>query len=156
MNGDPLAGLRPLHLPEAVGWWPPAPGWWLLAVAVVMLLLLGSRAFLRRRRRSSYRRAALAELGKCAREARACGDALSFAASASAILRRAALHHYPAARVAPLCGDAWLAFLEESARITGFRDGPGRVLGEGVYSAASDCDVAALETLCRQWLKTHR
>ena len=28
---DPLAGLRPLHRPLPVSWWPPAPGWWLLA-----------------------------------------------------------------------------------------------------------------------------
>jgi len=38
MNPDPLAPLRPLHLPDQIGWWPPAPGWWLLAgVAAVVL-----------------------------------------------------------------------------------------------------------------------
>lgn len=156
MNADPLAALRPLHLPDTVGWWPPAPGWWLLGIALIAVVTLGIRALRRRRRRSRYRRAALAELAACAREARASGDAQGFAANASAILRRAALHRYPRARVAPLCGDAWLAFLEESGRISGFRDGAGRVLGEAVYAGTLQCDVSALEELCRHWLKAHR
>lgn len=156
MNADPLAALRPLHLPEAVGWWPPAPGWWLLGIAALAGAVLGMRALVRHRRRGRYRRAALAELAACAQEARTSGDSQVFAARASAILRRAALHRYPRSRVAPLCGEAWLAFLEESGRIGGFRDGPGRVLGEAVYASALRCDVAALEALCRRWLKVHR
>ncbi|MFM7273985.1 MAG: DUF4381 domain-containing protein [Gammaproteobacteria bacterium] len=156
MSGDPLAALRPLHLPEPVGWWPPAPGWWLLALLVLALALLVVRALRQQRRRSRYRRAALAELAACARQAQTGGDALAFAASASGILRRAALQRYPRARVAALCGDAWLGFLEQSGGITGFRDGAGRVLGDAVYRGDADVDIAALEALCRRWLKAHR
>lgn len=156
MTGDPLAALRPLHLPEPVGWWPPAPGWWLLGLVVLALALLSVRALLRRRRRSRYRRAALSELAACARQARAGGDALVFAASASGILRRAALQRYPRARVAALCGDAWLDFLEQTGGIAGFRDGAGRVLGDAVYRGDAVIDAAALEALCRRWLKAHR
>jgi len=32
-----LAGLRDIHLPAAVSWWPPAPlWWWSLAVAAAL------------------------------------------------------------------------------------------------------------------------
>ena len=34
---DPLAELRDIHLPEAVGYWPLAPGWWLLLVSALVL-----------------------------------------------------------------------------------------------------------------------
>lgn len=156
MSSDPLAALRPLHLPEPVGWWPPAPGWWLLALVVLALALLAVRALLQQRRGSRYRRAALSELAACARRAQADGDALAFATSASGILRRAALQRYPRARVAALCGDAWLGFLEQSGGITGFRDGAGQVLGDAVYRRDADIDIAALEALCRRWLEAHR
>ena len=38
VGADPLAQLRGLHLPAAIGPWPPAPGWWMPAAVVVMLL----------------------------------------------------------------------------------------------------------------------
>lgn len=40
MQADPLAQLKPLHLPEDPSWWPPAPGWWLLLLVLLALVLL--------------------------------------------------------------------------------------------------------------------
>lgn len=54
MAGDPLAGLRDLHLPAEPGLWPPAPGWWVLGVAV-LALLIAAVAWARHRRRGGPR-----------------------------------------------------------------------------------------------------
>ena len=153
---DPLAALRPLHLPPAVGWWPLAPGWWLLAALV--LLAIGAALFLwlRAWRRNRYRRRARAELEALFRATRAAGDAAGFARGAGAILRRAALVRYARAEVAPLCGEAWLAFLDRSGRTTAFASGAGRALVHAPYDPAASCDQDALHAACRDWLRRHR
>ncbi len=156
MNADPLAALRPLHLPEAVGWWPPAPLWWVLAVICLLAVCLIGRALLRQARRNRYRRAARRELAAALQEAIATGDSRTFVMSASSILRRAALCRYPRAEIAPLHGKEWLQFLDRSGRLTGFSEGPGQALGLAAYGPAAQCEPAALETLCRQWLRRHR
>lgn len=43
MQADPLAQLKPLHLPADPSWWPPAPGWWLLLLILLALLLFAGR-----------------------------------------------------------------------------------------------------------------
>ena len=156
MNADPLAALHPLHLPGAVGGWPPAPLWWLLAVLVLAMLVLGIRALRSLIRRNSYRRRGAQELSAALNAWRESGDAGAFAATASTILRRAALCRYPRPSVAPLHGKAWLEFLDRSGRMQEFARGAGSVIGESVYSAAPACDPQALEQLCRRWLRRHR
>lgn len=156
MNPDPLAALHPLHLPEAVSWWPPAPLWWLLAVLALVILAMGIRALRSLVGRNVYRRRAAQELGAALNAWRKSDDSGAFAATASTILRRAALCRYPRPRVAPLHGKAWLEFLDSSGRMQEFASGAGSVIGESVYSAAPACDPPALERLCRRWLRRHR
>jgi hypothetical protein len=156
MKTDPLAALRPLRLPEAVGWWPPAPGWWLAAALALLAVWLAAGALLRYLRRNRYRRAARRELAQALREALAQGDTGAFLAHAATILRRAALCRYPSAEVASLHGHDWLLFLDRSARMQGFVEGPGEALGLGAYAPGASCDPPALERLCRRWLRRHR
>ena len=156
MNADPLAALRPLHLPDPVSWWPPAPLWWAMALLSVAVLAVLLRAFARRLRRNAYRRAATREIAAALHEALASGDRAAFLARASTILRRAALCRYPRHTVAPLHGHDWLAFLDRSGRITGFAAGVGEALGRAVYAPAPDCDPERIATLCREWLRRHR
>ena len=49
-QGDPLAELRDIHLPEAVSLWPLAPGWWLLLALIAAVLGLSIAVWLRRYR----------------------------------------------------------------------------------------------------------
>lgn len=156
MNPDPLAALRPLHLPEPVGWWPPAPLWWLLAVLLLAATALALRALWRHYRRNRYRRAALRALEAAWQESERGGAARLFAARASALLRRAALARYGHARVAALTGRAWLEFLDGSARMQGFAEGPGAALAVAAYDPSAHCDAVALARLCRAWLRRHR
>jgi hypothetical protein len=73
------------------------------------------------------------------------------------LLRRIALSRFPRHQIARLSGASWLDFLDRplhgSRQAEGFRRGPGRVLAEGPYAPAVDLDTAALERLCRTWLR---
>ena len=81
---------------------------------------------------------------------------LETAQGASALLRRAALARYARAEVAPLCGEAWLAFLDRSGRTTAFTGGAGRALVLAPYDPVASCDQDALHAACRDWLRRHR
>jgi len=153
VNADPLAALRPLHAPAAIGWWPPAPLWWLLALLGTALLMLGLRALWRWLRGRGYRRAAGRELSRARQEA---VDAREYATRAAQVLRRAALVRYGPREVAGLVDAAWLEFLDRSARMQGFVAGAGQALARAPYDPAADCDPAALDALCRRWLRRHR
>ena len=103
---DPLAALRGLHLPEAVGVWPLAPGWWLV-LAVVAGGLVGVWAFARLRR-ASLAHHALAEVGRLDADST---DLQALASALSEVLRRVALLRFGRERVASLHGDSWQEFL---------------------------------------------
>lgn len=143
---DPLAALHPLHPPAPVSWWPPAPGWWLLTA--LLLVLLGTGWWLHRR--GALRRSALAELRILERTA---SDDTRVAAGVNNLLRRVALARFPRRQVAALSGEAWLQFLDSRARLSGFRDGPGRVLASAPYSARCRVERAALLALARRWIR---
>jgi hypothetical protein len=156
MNADPLAALRPLHAPDPVSWWPPAPGWWLSAL-LLLLFVCGMTLLIRRTlQRNRYRRAAAAELAQLLAATRDGLEPRVFAAAASALLRRAALAHYPRHEVAHLTGAAWLAFLDRSGATGEFSNGPGRALQDAAYDPSAPCDVDALQRLCHDWLRRHR
>lgn len=130
---DPLAALRGIHLPDAVGLWPPAPGWWVvLAIAIggVVLAFVAVRA-----RRASLARHALRELERLDG---ASSDLQGLALNVSALLRRVALRRFGPARVASLHGQAWQEFLSESSphekrRRVSFDEDLGRLLAMAPY-----------------------
>lgn len=151
---DPLAALRPYHLPEPVGWWPPAPGWWLLAGLVLLLLLTMLRLAWLGWRRAAPRRAALRELQQLARSRpdHRCLGRLN------RLLRRYLLARLARPELGGLTGEAWLACLDRicAARPRsrcGFRHGPGRHLLSLPYQADGRIpqrDHQALIQLCRR------
>lgn len=151
---DLLNALRDIREPAAPGWWPPAPGWWLLgALLLTVLLLLGLRAWRRRRRQRPIRRA-LEELESWRQHAAARSDSEA-ASELAALLKRAALVHYPRASVARLSGDAWLAFLDDSGDTDRFSQGAGRALGDRRYAPTLEFDAETLAALARGWLLQH-
>lgn len=153
---DPLAALRPLHLPEPVGWWPPAPGWWLLGLLLMLGLCAAGWWIARTRRRNRYRREALLELRRLHEGWTESGDSHQFASAAGSLLRRAALVRFARAEVAPLCQEQWLAFLDTSGQTHDFSSGPGRALVTAAYRETADCDPDALYRACERWLRRHR
>lgn len=116
MNGgvDPLAALRPLREPEAIGWWPPAPGWWALALLLLVALATMWWLWWRRRRREAYRRRALAALARIRDDFTRHGDGLACLAATNALLKGVALQAFPHQDVAGMSGGAWRRFLDDS------------------------------------------
>jgi hypothetical protein len=157
---DPLAELRGLHLPEAVGAWPPAPGWWI--AAAILVCAVAAATWLARRRRRSLGARALRELRSI--ERRGTHDVPALATDLAELLRRVALERFGAVRVASLSGETWGRFLAESAprsrKRRGFDAATGRALALAPYAprsaaeaALADVDRARLVAATRDWIR---
>ncbi len=105
-----LTGLRDLHQPDPIGWWPPAPGWWLLLAAT--LSLLGYLLWRRYRRHTTRRlgRQAVVNAYHAWRDHRT--DSL-YLNDINAALRRIALTARPRSDVSSLTGQQWISTLNE-------------------------------------------
>ncbi len=149
MNAQALL-LRPMQLPEAVGWWPMAPGWWLLIVfSVASVIFL---VWWWRRHQADPRRFALAELDSIQQRFQQDGNKAALMNHCNQLLKRTALTLFPRQDVAALSGDDWLAFLLENSR--GCQLQIMQCLADGPYRQHKDFDTTALISACRQWLKT--
>jgi hypothetical protein len=154
-GSNPLAGLRDIHLPEPVSWWPPAPGWWLL-----LLLLLGAAIclwWLRRRYAGRFLvkrlvSAGLNELKQIERRYRDEQDNGELVRRLSALLRRIAVSRYPRHETAALTGEPWLRLLDRQIGRPDFSGGIGRILTSAPYQAEPQLDADALLALCREWI----
>ncbi|WP_035484672.1 DUF4381 domain-containing protein [Geminicoccus roseus] len=149
-----LAGLHDIVASPPVPFWPPAPGWYVVALALAMTLGWACWRTARRWRADAYRRAALAEL----QSAGGRRDQLTILPE---LLKRTALAAYPRERVASLSGQAWLAFLDETAAAPAFTTGPGRPLGALAYDPGlarrmSEADGDALLAAATAWIRRHR
>ena len=146
MTEDPLAALRPLHVPTPISWWPPAVGWWLLLFAVLVLLIVIYRYW----RRMAPQRAALRELKTLLRNP----DDHSVA-TLNQLLKRYALVCWTATTVASLSGKDWLEFLDANGGNGKFSAGPGQILLTDPYKKQS-VDLHQLVALARQWIKSNK
>lgn len=150
-NSDALQGLRDIHLPAPVSFWPPAPGWWLLALLLV-LVLIAAGWWWRRYRRTAYRRAALQELQNLQQALRQGRADTPIIAELSVLLRRTAISRYGRQQVAALHGTAWLAFLDRTGRTTHFST-QGQALLEAPYRRDTTMQAEPLLTLAQRWLQ---
>lgn len=87
----PLPGLRDIHPPDPISWWPPAPGWWLVATILILIWAVTLRFFLCWIRKKKLYRAALLELNILEAGYKAHKDAHYLAAEISSLLRRVCL-----------------------------------------------------------------
>lgn len=152
MNPDPasLDRLHDLISPPAVSWWPPAPGWLWLGAFVLLLGLVFVLRFFKHWQRNRYRREALAELA----------GAGSNPGQMAELLKRTALSVYAREKVASLTGPSWLAFLDRSAGMKAFVQGPGNRL-EGLaydprlWDKLDKEDLLELKNLAAEWIRKH-
>jgi hypothetical protein len=153
-NTKALQGLRDIHLPEPIPFWPLAPGWWLLTVVIVLLLVLAGWLWIRHRR-TAYRRVALKELQQL-RQALEQGHVdIPIVAELSILLRRAAISRYGRQQVAALNGAAWLEFLDRTGRTTHFST-QGQALLDAPYRRCTMEHVEPLLSLAQRWLQVQR
>ncbi|HQS07581.1 MAG TPA: DUF4381 domain-containing protein [Xanthobacteraceae bacterium] len=108
---DPLAGLRDIHLPGPVSFWPLAPGWWMLAGLLVVLGLIA--AFLEWRRRQTLAYRVDQELKAIARDTARHRDARAVAAAGALLIRRILVTRAGDPAAAALTGADWERVLAE-------------------------------------------
>lgn len=150
-HSDPLQGLRDIHLPTPVSFWPPAPGWWLLALFIV-ILVFATLWLWRRHRRHAYRRTALKRLQQLHQALNEGQSETSIIAELSLLLRRTAISRYGRQQVAALQGSAWLEFLDRTGRHTPFT-AEGQALLDAPYRRTTSHQAAPLLALAQRWLR---
>lgn len=144
MNPDWLSQLAPDRAPPPLAWWHLAPGWWGV-VGLGLIALLAAAWALRRWRAPAARwqRTALRELAQMQTER---NDA-TLAQGLQYLLRRYALLRYGRDAVAPLGGEAWLAFVVAHGG-SAWAGEPGHHLLRCAYGSS-----AAAPATCRErWL----
>ena len=146
-----LAGLRDIHMPEPISWWPLAPGYWV--VALFLAFILGTLFFHYRYRKSRrIKRCALRQLAlyrRCHEQTPHLGQT---AARLSSLLKQVALHYYPRSYVASLQGDAWLRFLTETSKQLDFEPARDALL-KCPFRPETNQPVAMLFPLVKTWIK---
>lgn len=150
-HSDSLQGLRDLHLPAPVPFWPPAPGWWILAGLIVVLSLFAVWWW-RRRQRLAYRRAALSELQQLQQANQQGQSGAPILAELSILLRRVAMMRYGRDQVAALHGRAWLEFLDRTGRTKQFTEQAQSLL-DAPYRRDGAIEVTPLLSLAQRWLQ---
>lgn len=150
MSAETLDQLRPLHLPEAIGWWPLAPGWWGLLILVILIIGL----WLWWHHRQALLRTALKELDAIQNAELNNAD---FATRLNQLLRRVALANYPSQEVASLNGDNWLKFLDAHISKGGFLSANGQNLLLAAYAREAVLEREVLVRLTKRWIReNHR
>jgi len=148
---NPLSGLRDIHLPAPVSFWPPAPGWWMLAVGLLVFLALGLWWW-RRYRRHRYRRQAMKALQDLRRAWQDGQSETELLGGISILLRRVAITRYGRRPVAALHGEAWLAFLDRTGRGTDFQT-RGQELVDAPYRPGPVNSTETILDLASRWVK---
>lgn len=150
-----LAQLRDIHFPEAIGWWPLAPGWYLLAIILLIILMVSAFFLIRRYLNGRARRQSLQMLATYQQQHQQEMNSQLSAARVSELLKRVALVYFPRADVASLTGDAWLRFLNTTARGLDFNLVRQELL-EAPYQPAIDRDLQPLFNMARMWINQRR
>ena len=153
---NPLDQLKDIHLPEAVGFWPPAPGWWLLGLLLITLLAAGI-LFYKHHQKSAYRRTAVQQVKTLFNDYQQPHQSHEITAQLNRLLKAVALHSYSTEQVSRLTETQWLDFLDTSANMQTFSQGPGQILASAPYDKNSQiADAAALKQCCLKWIRSHQ
>lgn len=152
---DLLAQLRDIHLPAPIGFWPFAPGVYVLGVLFI-LLLLGSIFLLMRYIRAGHnKRQALRVLKSYHQDYLKNANSQTSAAQISELLKRVALVYYPREQVASLQGDAWIDFLNQTARQVDFTK-VRPLLIECPFQPPQSIDLLPLFDVAKRWIQQRR
>jgi hypothetical protein len=133
-NEHPLAQMRPLHLPEAIDFWPLAPGWYVVFVLLLVTIIGLTLFFLNKKRKTLFKRQATKELHVIrSRLASKESSPQETAQALSSLLKRLALSHFPRENISPLNGEVWLSFLNSLFSSNFFSENEGKLLGEALF-----------------------
>lgn len=150
-----LAQLRDIHMPEAIGWWPLAPGWYLLVLLIIAVLAAITIFAVRHYKNGHFKRQALRLLETYHQQYQQESNSQVYAARVSELLKRVALVYFPRSKVASLQGDAWIEFLNQTAKGLHFESLRVELL-EAPYQPLIKQDLTLLFEMTRSWIKQRR
>ena len=142
----PLDKLHDFYQPPPPAWTPQTIGWYVVFAILALLVIWMTIHSLRRWLANRYRREALREL------------ALLQPEQFSTLLKRTALSAWPREKVASLSGEAWINFLNESAKNNSFHQIPGNRIEEIALRSQtlSSEDEQTLRKITDEWIRRHR
>lgn len=150
---SPLTKLRDIQLPKPLSWWPLAPGWYVLLITglliVSLLIYWGYRKHLHARAKHE----ALKMLEDYERQYQSGAKVGLISAQISALLRRVALVYFPRSNVASLKGEAWISFLNSTAKKCDFTSQSDCLLILPYKENAQDINLKPLFENARKWIK---
>ena len=147
--------LGPLYEPEAVGFSFQAPGWYILAAILILLAIYIFIRWARKYVKNAYRREALKNLSAIEagfvrqKETESLREALI-------LLKLVAIQTFGREKVAPLYGNDWLVFLEETGKDTPFRKYSSSISAALYLTGDAGKDQAqSIMNLSKRWITTH-
>lgn len=123
-----LNQLKDIHEPLQPQWWPPAPGWWIAFFLVLILLFFLIRFLWKQTQHFLWQSRITRQIKFIVKQEKLIDQITTL----SMLLRRVALHRYPAEEVASLYGEAWLDFLDNTGGNGNFK-AYGQLLGGDLY-----------------------
>ena len=146
-----IDGLRDIHLPDAISWWPPAIGWWILVALVIAAFIFIPKL---------YRRVTFTPLKKVANNTfkkilvkyKNNNDDALFIVETSQLLRQIAMSYYGREDVAQLTGEKWIQALNELTEQEHFNDKIKQTLISAPYLKNSHIDAEQLINAVQNWL----
>ena len=154
-TSNDLSALHDIHLPKAIGWWPLAPGWYLLAIITIIFCLLIIVLSRRYYRNTQAKRKALLTLTVYQQQYEQEGNSQCASAQVSELLKRVALVYYPRQEVASLQGEAWITFLNGTAKGVNF-NAVRRQLLELPWRPSQNQSLQLLFDTARKWITRQR
>lgn len=142
-----LAQLRDIHLPKPIHWWPLAPGWYVMTIILILISMIMVKTLYRRSMNNRAKRIALQTLAHYQQD-----KSPLMSAKVSELLKQVALAYYPREKVAHLHGEAWLTFLNSTARGVNF-DSVRVELLETPYRTTTMVDLQPLFKTAFNWIK---
>lgn len=153
---DPLAGLRDIHLPDAIDQLALTPGWLALAILAAIAAAYLTNRLLTRWQMNRYRKEGLKQLEALFHNYALDEDKQNYLTQFSSLLKRIALTRFPRESVAAKVEEDWVAFLDRTGATNEFSMGAGQVLIAGNYEPSVRFDVAELHAIGKRWIKDHQ
>ena len=147
-----IDGLRDIHLPDAISWWPPAIGWWILLALVIAAIIFIPKIY-RRMTFTPLKKVASLTFNNIIERHKKNNDDMRFIIETSQFLRQTAMSYYGREDVAQLTGEKWVQVLNDLTEQTHFNDELKQTLINAPYQKNSPIDVQHLIEVVKNWLK---
>lgn len=144
-------GLRDIHLPDAISWWPPAIGWWILLALVIAAFILLPKLY-RRMTYTSLNKVATKTYQNIVDEFKENNNDSTFIIKTSQFLRQIAMSYYGRDKVAQLTGDKWIQALNDLTEQDHFTDDLKQNLVNAPYQKNVSIDSEQLINAVQSWL----